>query len=1195
MASFRCWLRLLSFAVVLLETKGIADTPRAADLKTFAGREESARPPGQPANAAPVPSGEKSLGTPSPLSLDMLKLPAGAVLVVCEQAREALRLVPQMIVLTPQAYQRLMDQLEQLKRQTEVDKPDNPSSCNLTGHVEGDWVYFRAQFGFKTERARSSINLGCLGALPTAATLDGNQAALGLGEDGYVLRVDSPGVHQATLDLQLRLDSRRGSKGADRVIDLNLPHAAIMTLERLDLPPAVPEVRIGSRSFRTTQVDAQHSRLERIPLALRPLNVAWKGPAAKPPKSAPVRQADGRITVRVTETQVLTEVELNLQVLSGEAEEWRLRLPPLPPDALDVKTPPQDQQRIKEIEPPGEKQDSVLTIRLNEPSAETLHLILHIRQPRPSGGLALGPFAVLDTLVQKGEIEIHAPAHLRLRWQAAGELSQKDVGKDQRGQNVLVFEYWNMSNSAQPLRTVPPLLTLLVEAIKGAVETRVIQSLRLEGDAEQAHWQASTRIEVTPMRTAVDSLEIALPANYEYDQTAGAMPSQIVEDVILDRSKQTAQIKLAQSQIRPFTLTLAGCYPVPTGELETSLEFVRPLNWSVQHGVSNERQSTPILDRGCQVNVALSESFEFVARPFRSRAEDGVRNVSHSVLPLPPKSGTRDYAWQGERTPAQIDLAWRVHRPELQVDALVDVTLAGQHALVRQRLRYQLGPTSRSHLLLRVPAEIQQSLRILEGGIRDPEQSRTPGEWAVSIPTVAGKEQTLTLEYSFPLPGLTSKIRGQPPVPSQNPARRITVPLVKPLHATRGETKVRIWCDSGEQPGLAGGSWTELATEIVPDQDRLPLLVLRGSHDSKLLLRLTEPTVAPLAAAVVERILVRASVGEKGMQAYRLRFLLSKLSARHLDLELPVLLSTSDLDVRLDGKRVLLHIVDESGKEMEIGKVMRLRVDPELYHQPVLLEVSYQADAGRMEGNGPLQSTLRPPTLRGAILLGRARWQVDLPGGWLPLSTRGAATVEQTWGWWGWLLAPRPAWNNAELAQWLGQPERPEAVEDTEPGLVCWQSALGPLILVQVPQRGWLLACSLTILTLGLGLFLAPLSRYLFWTGVVILSTVVTASGVYSPAALPAIAYGCEPGALVLLVAIAAQWTLHRRYRRQVAFMPGFTRVKNGSSLIRRGNSNRPHDPSTIDEPRERASLIEPGAQAGSGGHSSLGGEERNG
>jgi hypothetical protein len=70
---------------------------------------------------------------------------------------------------------------------------------------------------------------------------------------------------------------------------------------------------------------------------------------------------------------------------------------------------------------------------------------------------------------------------------------------------------------------------------------------------------------------------------------------------------------------------------------------------------------------------------------------------------------------------------------------------------------------------------------------------------------------------------------------------------------------------------------------------------------------------------------------------------------------------------------------------------------------------------------------------------------------------------------------------------------------------------------------------------------------------------------------------------MVLAVVVATQWTLQQRYRRQVILMPGFARLKAGSSLIRNSN-NRPRDPSTIDEPPKRPSAIVPGAQPGNSG-----------
>jgi hypothetical protein len=491
-----------------------------------------------------------------------------------------------------------------------------------------------------------------------------------------------------------------------------------------------------------------------------------------------------------------------------------------------------------------------------------------------------------------------------------------------------------------------------------------------------------------------------------------------------------------------------------------------------------------------------------------------------------------------------------------------------------------------------VPPELQEHVKIVEGGIRDAEESRTPGEWAVSVPASAGKVHTLTLEYAFalnggqvPEPADPEVVRGRSqPSPSfpnsglgtsgRSPSP-FPVPLIKPVQATRGETRVRIWCDPGVQPGLAGGSWTELATEIVPEQDNLPVLVLGGNHDAKLLLRLTEPALAHRPAAVIERILVGARVQDGGAQTYRARFLLSKLSARHLDVELPVLLSRSEVDVRLDGKRVPVHFV-ENGKETDIGKLLRLSVEPSLYHAPALLDVSYQTDSSRMERNGPFHLTLQPPVLQHATLLGRVRWQIDLPAGWIAVAGRDSPSVEQRWGWSGWLLAPRPALNRTELEQWLSGTDTLASAEEGEPSLVCRQSIQGPLSLVQVPQRLWLLICSLTVLALGLGLWLAPLSRYFVWPCVAVIAIAVAAIGVASPSALPAIFYGSEPGLLVLLFAVASQWMLHERYRRQVVLMPGFTRLKTGSSIVRSGP--RPRDPSTVDEPPKRPSSIVPGS-----------------
>jgi hypothetical protein len=131
-------------------------------------------------------------------------------------------------------------------------------------------------------------------------------------------------------------------------------------------------------------------------------------------------------------------------------------------------------------------------------------------------------------------------------------------------------------------------------------------------------------------------------------------------------------------------------------------------------------------------------------------------------------------------------------------------------------------------------------------------------------------------------------------------------------------------------------------------------------------------------------------------------------------------------------------------------------------------------------------------------------------------------------------------------------------------------STLQPIQLTHVPQQAWLLICSLGLIGLGLGLYLLTLPRQVFWPFLALLGLVAALAGILWPGILAAVLYGCQPGILVLAVVLGIQWVLHQRYRRQIVFMPGFTRLKSGSSLIRSGSRNRPRgEPSTVDEPQQ--------------------------
>src|SRR5436309_6198223 len=79
--------------IVLAGLAGAADKPqsRAADSRKAAAAQEN-----------------KEKSAPA-RGFDKLKLPANAVVVVCEKFEDALRLVPSLIILTPDKYKKLLE------------------------------------------------------------------------------------------------------------------------------------------------------------------------------------------------------------------------------------------------------------------------------------------------------------------------------------------------------------------------------------------------------------------------------------------------------------------------------------------------------------------------------------------------------------------------------------------------------------------------------------------------------------------------------------------------------------------------------------------------------------------------------------------------------------------------------------------------------------------------------------------------------------------------------------------------------------------------------------------------------------------------------------------------------------------------------------------------------------------------------
>jgi hypothetical protein len=283
------------------------------------------------------------------------------------------------------------------------------------------------------------------------------------------------------------------------------------------------------------------------------------------------------------------------------------------------------------------------------------------------------------------------------------------------------------------------------------------------------------------------------------------------------------------------------------------------------------------------------------------------------------------------------------------------------------------------------------------------------------------------------------------------------------------------------------------------------------------------------------------------------------------------------LRITLDGKRVTWEGVDEEGRYAPAGRIARLRLSPQLVKRGSILEVAYEMPAGRA-ATGLLQTTLLPPTLRGDPGQVPTRWLVSLPPGWVPLGPETGAGQNRDWSRRGWLLVPEPSVSTADLERWLVGPEAAAAanVDDASaPTLTCWRDRPEPLRITHAPQQGWLLACSLATLAVGLSLLALArsaggflLSTWFLPAGA-LLGALLAAAALFWPATASTIIYGCEPGAVVLAMAIPLVWIQSERQRRRRAFPSSFSRPRSTSSSLQRATAAREAvEPSTVDVAR---------------------------
>jgi hypothetical protein len=314
---------------------------------------------------------------------------------------------------------------------------------------------------------------------------------------------------------------------------------------------------------------------------------------------------------------------------------------------------------------------------------------------------------------------------------------------------------------------------------------------------------------------------------------------------------------------------------------------------------------------------------------------------------------------------------------------------------------------------------------------------------------------------------------------------------------------------------------------------------------------------------------MKVEMTQGGKYRLRARFLITRLDADKLDILFPVPLARlkQSLSFHLGEKRLAYQVLAD-------GMTARLAVNPKMYSGPTLLDVRFDVEPEESSLLRFGQVLLRAPQIQGDVHVGRIRWQIVPLSGPVPLVLGGQAHAAQRWKWQGWLFTPESQVSGDDLESWITQ--QPAGAGPDSAGIVFWATETDAVRVVLVPRQFWLLLCSAAFLLLGLGISFLPTRRFWGWLLVAALGACVLVVGMLWPGLLAPLLYGVQPGVVVLGLILLLQWLMHQRYRRQMLFMPGFARMRKGSSISRRSPAAE-RQTSTIDAgPQVGSSRIGP-------------------
>jgi hypothetical protein len=1090
--------------------------------------------------------------------LDKLKLPKDAIVLVVDNVLDAMSLFPKSVTMAFDEYVVLKERIKALERQLKADKKI-PFSCKLNGKLEGDFIFFRAEYVFSTELPNTTVLLGLNGGflLNEEGDLDGQPPILDYSVDeGFVALVGKE-AKRHVLTLNFKVPVRKSfTGGTERFIELGLPGTPV-TIVNLELPAQIKELLWND----TREKTRTPGRWELNPdKSSKTLSLAWKEPMSPSANALPAN-AVGQIRVDVQATHVDIAAELLLEDSRLQTKEWRLLLPPQA--NVEVEAPKGLTAEL--LKPEGNIHAIKVPI-----TAERWKVTVLLRVPRPKleGSVTVGPFYVFEARQQHGMITVKMPTEVSFGQRLV--FARTDgVEQIKNAETEAQFRYVAplVSDKNPKVKPTPKaLLELTWRFEKNQLETHVLHDLKVRTVNQGWEVDAVTRIKVKAIYSTINAIDLKLPQprlnGVEMLGTAapglafpGSLPwagigtkfhvpwtfpstdepaafDELGKALNPDRPlKLVAQNATGKTRVflertpapKQITIELKNSFRISFSTPRIRMELPRPLN---------------TLDRGVKVSIQADDRIELLHGP--EGAEEPVPDRDHFEMTL-------------DQTPGFVDLAWRPYDREIVAQSTIDVTLHEHTAQVKQTLRFprdQAGAgadAKNGQVMLKLPRGLDKISKISGGAIVNHDAAR---HTLLILPDANPEKVDLVLYYDL----------------AMTKTHLLHVVQVWPASASQMDAKVRVWAPAEVKARLPEelvnrGLWKERGIEVMEGKKQFPALVLQGYGSSlPLTLKIEALAATTTAALVADRAFIQVRMLDDGSQQCRARYLLSKLPVDHLDVELPIALSLFRPVFELDGRPVRFDKLDAT------ERVLRLKLYPELVTLPAVLEISYTIPADGMDRNHFWRTTLQAPVFRSEeMVIGQMRWQLTTPAPMIAASLGRSVRADMQWGLHSWLATPDVAVPAAEMEAW------PAEKEPAQPAAAIIYSfthvSLQPETVYHLPRWGWLLGCSGLLLIVTLGGYFAPRPRWAAWLLLPSPALALVAVALFSPAAMPAVLFGLQPGLLLFLLFVGIHWLLQERYRRQLVFLPGFTRAKPGSTMVRADVAKRPREASTVDAP----------------------------